>query len=358
VVVARIPTDETGGPVHHAAPDRAIRPVSDWRAAVEVKSVTKRFGSTLALDNVSLSVEPGRVLALLGPNGAGKTTLIRILTTLLRPDAGQARIAGLDVERDASPIRSLIGLAGQYASVDELLTGRENLELVGLLYHLERAEYRRRAQDALERMTLTGAGDKPVKTYSGGMRRRLDLAASLIGRPPILFLDEPTSGLDPRTRNDLWQFIEELVGEGTTVLLTTQYMEEAEHLADRIIVLDTGRVVAQGTADELKDQLGGDVLEIRVTDSSDLDRAAALVAPFGSTPPRLNVDLKEVSLPVKGSAKVLIAAGRALDDSGIALDDLGIRRPSLDDVFLSLTGHATTSDGHADSGEVGGGSDE
>jgi len=358
VVVTTIPTDETGGPGHHAAPDRPIRPASDWHAAVQVESVTKRFGSTLALDDVSLSVEPGRVLALLGPNGAGKTTLIRILTTLLVPDSGRATVAGLDVGRDATAIRGLIGLAGQFASVDELLTGRENLELVGLLYHLDRAAYRRRAQDALERMTLTSAGDRPVKTYSGGMRRRLDLAASLIGRPPILFLDEPTTGLDPRTRNDLWQFIEELVAEGTTVLLTTQHMDEAEHLADRIVVLDTGRVVAQGTADELKDQLGGDVLEIRVADPADLERAAALVAPFGSTPPRLDVDLKEVSLPVKGSAKVLIAAGRALDDSGIALDDLGIRRPSLDDVFLSFTGHPSVSDGDADSGEAGGGSDE
>jgi len=328
-------------------------------AAVEVDGVSKQFGSTLALDNVSLSVEAGRVLALLGPNGAGKTTLIRILTTLLAPDSGRARVAGLDVQRDPKAIRSLIGLAGQYASVDEMLTGRENLELVGLLYHLERSEYRRRAQDALERMTLTGAGDKPVKTYSGGMRRRLDLAASLIGRPPILFLDEPTTGLDPRTRNGLWQFIEELVAEGTTVLLTTQYMEEAEHLADSIVVLDTGCVVAQGTADELKDQLGGDVLEIRVTDVADLERAATLVAEFGDVVPRLNPDLKEVSLPVKGSAKVLIAAGRALDDSGIALDDLGIRRPSLDDVFLSFTGHRTVTGEDADGGGGSvGGSDE
>ena len=348
--------------------DRGSSHEPDWKghgghavitAAVEVDGVSKQFGSTLALDNVSLSVEAGRVLALLGPNGAGKTTLIRILTTLLTPDSGRTRVAGLDVQRDPKAIRSLIGLAGQYASVDEMLTGRENLELVGLLYHLERSEYRRRAQDALERMTLTGAGDKPVKTYSGGMRRRLDLAASLIGRPPILFLDEPTNGLDPRTRNGLWQFIEELVAEGTTVLLTTQYMEEAEHLADGIVVLDTGCVVAQGTADELKDQLGGDVLEIRVTDVADLERAATLVAEFGDVVPRLNADLKEVSLPVKGSAKVLIAAGRALDDSGIALDDLGIRRPSLDDVFLSFTGHRTAAGEDADvGGGSAGGSDE
>ena len=348
--------------------DRGSSHEPDWNlhgghavitAAVEVDGVSKQFGSTLALDNVSLSVEAGRVLALLGPNGAGKTTLIRILTTLLAPDSGRARVAGLDVRRDPKAIRSLIGLAGQYASVDEMLTGRENLELVGLLYHLEKSEYRRRAQDALERMTLTGAGDKPVKTYSGGMRRRLDLAASLIGRPPILFLDEPTTGLDPRTRNGLWQFIEELVAEGTTVLLTTQYMEEAEHLADSIVVLDTECVVAQGTADQLKDQLGGDVLEIRVTDVADLERAATIVAEFGDVVPRLNPDLKEVSLPVKGSAKVLIAAGRALDDSGIALDDLGIRRPSLDDVFLSFTGHRTAAGEDADvGGGSAGGSDE
>ena len=215
-------------------------------SAIEVEHVSKRFGATLALDDVSLEVGSGKVLALLGPNGAGKTTLVRVLTTLLRPDSGRARVGGFDVDTDARTIRTLIGLAGQYATVDELLTGRENLELVGLLYHLPRSEYERRAQEALERMTLVDAGDKPVKTYSGGMRRRLDLAASLIGRPPILFLDEPTTGLDPRTRNDLWALIEELVAEGTTVLLTTQYMEEAEHLAHRIVVMDSGRVVAQG----------------------------------------------------------------------------------------------------------------
>ena len=223
-------------------------------AAIEVEGVTKRFGSTLALNDVSFSVLRGEVLALLGPNGAGKTTVIRVLTTLLKADSGRARVAGLDVQKDARTIRSVIGLAGQYATVDDLLTGRENLELIGLLYHLDKAVYRRRAQDALERMSLTGVGDNQVKTYSGGMRRRLDLAASLIGRPPVLFLDEPTTGLDPRTRNDLWQFIEDLVAEGTTVLLTTQYMEEAEHLAQAIVVLDTGRIAAQGTADELKDQ--------------------------------------------------------------------------------------------------------
>ncbi len=307
--------------------------------AVEVQKVSKRFGSNQALDNVSLSVEPGSVLALLGPNGAGKTTLIRILTTLLVPDSGIAKVAGRDVQKDAKNIRSLIGLAGQFSSVDELLTGRENLELVGLLYHLDRSEYRRRTQDALERMTLTEAAGRPVKTYSGGMRRRLDLAASLIGRPPILFLDEPTTGLDPRTRNDLWSFIEELVEEGSTVVLTTQYMEEAESLADEIVLLDAGRIVASGTAGELKDRLGGDVLEVYVADQAELERAAALLARFSQGELKVDPDLKKVSLQVTGRANVLVSAGRELDDHGIALDDLGIRRPTLDDVFLSFTGH-------------------
>jgi len=311
-------------------------------ALIEVEAVSRRFGATVALDEVTLSAEAGRVLALLGPNGAGKTTLVRVLATLLRPDSGRARVAGLDVVREAKALRSLIGLAGQYATVDDLLTGRENLELVGLLYHLDKPVYRRRAQEALERMTLTDAADRPVRTYSGGMRRRLDLAASLIGRPPVLFLDEPTTGLDPRTRNDLWEFIEELVTEGTTVLLSTQYMDEAEHLAHRIAVMDRGRVAAEGTATELKDHLGGTVLEVRVTHRGDLDRAAALVAGLGSAAPRLDPDLNKVSMPIRGGPRELIAAGRALDDGGVTLDDLGIRRPSLDDVFLSLTGHAAS----------------
>ena len=318
---------------------------------IEVEGVTKYFGATCALDRVTLSVNRGRVLALLGPNGAGKSTLVRVLTTLLRPDSGSARVAGLDVKHDAKAIRSMIGLAGQYATVDELLTGRENLELVGLLYHLDKSVYRNRAQEALETMSLVDAGDRPVKTYSGGMRRRLDLAASLIGRPPVLFLDEPTSGLDPRTRNDLWHLVEELVAEGTTVLLTTQYMEEAEHLAHGIVVLDAGRVVAEGTADELKDRLGGNVLEVRVSNSADLERAASLVANFGNSPPRLDRDLSRLSMPIKGGPHELIAAGRALDDSGIALDDFGIRRPSLDDVFLNITGHTADSEDNGATGK-------
>ncbi len=316
---------------------------------IEVEALTKRFGATRALDEVTLAAPGGRVLALLGPNGAGKTTLVRVLTTLLPPDGGRAAVAGLDVTKNAQAIRSMIGLAGQYASVDELLTGRENLELAGLLYHLDRAVYRRRAEEALERMALTKAGDRLVKTYSGGMRRRLDLAASLIGRPPVLFLDEPTTGLDPRTRNELWKLVGELVADGTTVLLTTQYMDEAEHLASRIVVLDAGRVVAEGTADELKDRMGGNVLEVRVTNRADLGKAASLVAGIGSAPPRLDPELNKATMPVRGGPRELIAAGRALDDAGVALDDLGIRRPSLDDVFLTLTGHATGHDEHGSS---------
>ena len=250
-------------------------------AMIEVEMLAKRFGATRALAGVDLTVEPGTVLALLGPNGAGKTTLVRILTTLLRPDSGRASVAGYDIVRDAGPLRSAIGLAGQYAAVDELLTGRENLELVGLWYHLDKREYRRRAQEVLERFALTEAGDRQVKTYSGGMRRRLDIGASLIARPPVLFLDEPTTGLDPRTRNDVWEFIEELVAAGTTVLLTTQYMEEAERLAQQIVVIDAGAVIAAGTALQLKERLGGDLLEARVTKPADLERAATLLGKPG-----------------------------------------------------------------------------
>jgi ABC-2 type transport system ATP-binding protein len=312
---------------------------------IEVERVAKRFGSTQALAGVDLFAEEGKVLALLGPNGAGKTTLVRILATLLRPDSGHARVAGCDVVADAARLRSLIGLTGQFAAVDELLTGRENLELVGLFYHLGKAERRRQAQHVLESFSLTHAAEDLVKTYSGGMRRRLDVGASLIGHPRVLFLDEPTTGLDPGTRNDVWRFVEELVADGTTVLLTTQYMEEAEHLAQRIVVLDAGAVVAQGTARELKEQLGGDVLEARVSNASELTRAAALIAELGQGAPRIDSDQRRVSVPTKGATEVLIAAGERLQQSGIALDDLGIRHPSLDDVFLSLTGHAGDADG-------------
>jgi ABC transporter DrrB family efflux protein len=305
---------------------------------IEVEGVTKRFGSTQALAGVDLVAEEGKVLALLGPNGAGKTTLVRILATLLRPDSGRASVAGCDVVTDAARLRSLIGLTGQFAAVDELLTGRENLELVGIFYHLSKSERRRQAQDVLERFSLTDAAEHLVKTYSGGMRRRLDVGASLIGRPRVLFLDEPTTGLDPRTRNGVWSFVEDLVAGGTTVLLSTQYMEEAEHLAHRIVVIDAGAVVAQGTAAELKDRLGGDVLEARVSNARDLERAGSLIAELGQSAPRVDSDQRRVSMPTKGATRVLIAAGERLQAEGIALEDLGIRHPSLDDVFLSLTG--------------------
>jgi ABC-2 type transport system ATP-binding protein len=305
---------------------------------IEVENVSKRFGSSQALIDVELSVPRGTVLALLGPNGAGKTTLVKILTTLLKPDEGRARVAGFDVVADAARLRAAIGLAGQYAAVDELLTGRENLELVGLWYHLDKNEYRRRAQQVLERFSLLDAADQLVKTYSGGMRRRLDIGASLVAHPPVLFLDEPTTGLDPRTRNDLWSFVEELVAAGTTVLLTTQYMEEAERLADRIVVIDRGRVIAEGTVEQLKVQLGGDVLEARVSEPSDLARAAAILGELNGGSAHVDSAERRVSTPTTGGTKLLIAAGRRLDDAGIALDDLGIRHPSLDDVFLTLTG--------------------
>jgi ABC-2 type transport system ATP-binding protein len=323
---------------------------------IEAEGVVKRFGRTTALAGLSLAVPPGTVLGLLGPNGAGKTTLVRVLTTLLRPDEGRARVAGYDVATQAAQVRSSIGLAGQYAAVDELLTGRENLELAGLWYHLPRSESRRRARRLLEQFTLTEAGERQVRTYSGGMRRRLDIAVSLVGEPPVLFLDEPTTGLDPRTRNDLWNHIGELVAAGTTVLLTTQYMEEAERLANYIVVIDSGRFVAQGTASELKDQLGGDVLEARVQAPADLPRAAAVFAELGQGAPHTDPDQRLVSLPAKGGTSLLVRAGRRLEEEGIALSDLGIRRPSLDDVFLSLTGArggAEDSSADHDSAEAG-----
>jgi ABC-2 type transport system ATP-binding protein len=308
---------------------------------IEIEGVTKRFGTTVALDGIDLAIGRGRVLALLGPNGAGKTTLVRILTTLLRPDAGRARVAGYDVVTDATPLRSHIGLAGQYAAVDELLTGRENLELVGLLYHLSKAERRRRAAEVLERFGLTDAADNLVRTYSGGMRRRLDVGACLVARPPVLFLDEPTSGLDPRTRNQLWQFIRDLVAEETTVLLTTQHMEEAESLAHHIAVLNAGRVIAQGTAEELKARVGQDVLEARVARHADLDRARAVMAAIAGAPAQavqVEADERRVSVHTDGGTKALIAAGQKFSADDIDLQDLALRHPSLDDVFLTFTG--------------------
>jgi ABC-2 type transport system ATP-binding protein len=308
---------------------------------IEALDVAKRFGKTRALAGVSFNVEKGTVLGLLGPNGAGKTTMIRVLTTLLRPDTGQARVAGFDVVTDGQRVRSVIGLAGQYAAVDEMLTGRENLQLVGLWYHLPKREYRRRAQETLERLSLTDAADRQVKTYSGGMRRRLDIGASLIANSPVLFLDEPTTGLDPQSRNEVWLFIRQLVNAGTTVLLTTQYMEEAEHLANRIVVIDKGREIAAGTADELKAQTGGATLQARVADPRDTDRAAAVIASVAGAGPRSDPESGSISIPAGEGTGLLLDVGRRLQDAGIGLDDLGIRRPTLDEVFLSLTGAAS-----------------
>jgi ABC-2 type transport system ATP-binding protein len=307
-------------------------------AVIEVEGLTKRFATTVALDAVDAEVEQGSVLALLGPNGAGKTTLVKVLTTLLRPDAGRATVAGHDVVGDAAGVRTAIGLAGQYAAVDELLSGRENLELVGLWHHLAKAEYRHRAGELLERFGLADAADRQVKTYSGGMRRRLDVAASLISRPPVLFLDEPTTGLDPRNRNELWRFVDELVTAGTTVLLTTQYMDEAERLAHRIAVLDRGRVIAAGTAAELKRQVGGDVLEVRARRAADLQRAAGVLGQLTGTTPRVDTERLRASVPSEGGVPLLVEAGRRFQELHIDLDDLGIRTPTLDDVFLAFTG--------------------
>ena len=307
---------------------------------IEAGGVKKSFGSTVALAGVDLTAEAGKVIALLGPNGAGKTTLVRVLTTLLRPDAGWARVAGFDVVKDATNLRSCIGLAGQSAAVDEMLTGRENLELIGRLYHLDKPERRKRAQDVLELFGIADAGDRQVKTYSGGMRRRLDVGASLVGHPPVLILDEPTTGLDPRSRLDLWQFIEGLVDEGTTILLTTQYLEEADRLAHQIVVLDAGKVIADGTSDQLKDQLGGDMVAARVTDPAQFDAAVAIMAGLVDAAPQTDAHQRRISIPTRAGAKTLMAAARLLDDAGVALDDLALHRPSLDDVFLALTGHA------------------
>jgi ABC-2 type transport system ATP-binding protein len=312
---------------------------------IEVSGVKKAFGTTKALCGVDLTADRARVLGLLGPNGAGKTTLVRILATLLAPDDGYARIGGLDVVRDADAIRPLIGLAGQYAAVDETLTGRENLQLVGRLYHLGRAEVSRRADEVLERFSLTHAADRQVKTYSGGMRRRLDLGASLVANPPVLILDEPTTGLDPRSRVEMWGFIESLVADGATILLTTQYLDEADRLAHQIVVIDYGKVIAEGTADELKDQLGGDVVEVRVASSDDLDKAQAAIAGLGDGKPQVDVEQRRMTLPAKGGATTLMAAARRLDESDITLEDLSLRRPSLDDVFMALTGHSAGEDG-------------
>jgi len=305
--------------------------------AVRAEGLAKTFGATRALDGVDLEVEGGTVLGLLGPNGAGKTTTVRILATLLRPTAGRAEIGGYDVVRQPQQVRQLIGLTGQYAAVDENLSGAENLSMLGRLLGQPKAQAKQRAAEPLERFDLADAGGRLVKTYSGGMRRRLDLAASLVGRPPVLFLDEPTTGLDPRSRNGLWAVTRELVAEGTTVLLTTQYMEEADQLAGTVAVIDRGQVIAQGTPDELKAKIGGQVLEVRPADPAHLDRAAELLADLTGAPPTVNPDTRLLSVPMPDPAWLPVAV-RRLDQASIAVADLALRRPSLDEVFLALTG--------------------
>jgi ABC-2 type transport system ATP-binding protein len=318
--------------------------------AVRARGLVKHYGAVKALDGIDVTVPTGSVLGLLGPNGAGKTTAIRILTTLLTPDFGTAEVAGIDVLKDPREVRRNIGLSGQYAAVDEYLTGFENLDMIGRLYHLGRKVSRERARELLAQFRLEDAGGRMAKTYSGGMRRRLDLAGALVADPPVLFLDEPTSGLDPRSRTDMWEVIQALVAGGTSLLLTTQYLEEADVLANNIVVIDHGKVIAEGTADQLKSQVGGERLEITVDDGSQLAAARVLLEPLGVGKATVDDHRRSLLIPVSGGAAVLTDALRRLDAAHIVLDDVGLRRPTLDDVFLSLTGHPTEEPAGAQTG--------
>lgn len=305
---------------------------------IQAEGLQKRFGDTKALDGVDIAARRGTVLGVLGPNGAGKTTAVRVLATLLKPDAGRAEVCGYDVRKDAVRVRAMIGLTGQYASVDEELTGSENLRMIARLLDFGRAEARSRAVELLERFRLTDAGGRAVKTYSGGMRRRLDLAASLINRPEVIFLDEPTTGLDPRARNEVWETVREVVADGATVLLTTQYLEEADALADRIAVFDHGRVIAEGTSDDLKSQIGRQTLAVRAADAARAGQLAAIVGELAGERPDVQEPTGLVTVPVSDAA-MLSALVRRLDDAGIEAAELALRMPSLDEVFLTLTGH-------------------
>ena len=310
---------------------------------IRATGLVKRYGTgdgqVTALDGLDLSVQQGTVLGLLGPNGAGKTTTVRVLTTLLEPDEGSATVDGIDVRKDPQAVRERIGLSGQYAAVDEYLTGFENLDMIGRLYHLGRRPSKARARELLARFDLADAGDRPVKTYSGGMRRRLDLAGALVAAPKVLFLDEPTTGLDPRSRTGMWDVIRELVAGGTTLLLTTQYLEEADRLCDEIVVIDRGRVSAKGTADSLKADGGGERIEVVLSEAGDLAEARRVLQQVASGEVLVDEHTRRLTAPVIGGGKVLVDALSRLDGAGIEVLDVGLRRPTLDDVFLTLTGH-------------------
>ena len=313
-------------------------------ATIRASGLVKRYGQVTALAGLDLEVQEGTVLGLLGPNGAGKTTAVRVLTTLLEPDEGEAQVAGFDVRHDAQAVRARIGLSGQYAAVDEQLTGFENLDMIGRLYKLGRRRSRERARELLERFRLDDAADRPVKGYSGGMRRRLDLAGALVAQPPVLFLDEPTTGLDPRSRTDMWDVIRELVRGGATLLLTTQYLEEADLLADEIVVIDTGRAIAQGTADQLKAQVGGERVEVVVASPEQVGPAHGVLAEVAVGDVVVEEHARRLVAPVTGGGSVVVEVLRRLDAAGVEVLDVALRRPTLDDVFLSLTGHAAERD--------------